>query len=275
MLIPRLLTGIIGGALLLGAIYVGGVGFYLVILGISLVALREFYALCRGTGYAVSLPVGLIGGFLITTSIYLNGVSWGALTDNQGTALVLALLILALVIQGLVKGPSNGRVSEWSVTLFGMLFVSGALAHLILLREMRPMGQMATFLLFGIVWAADTCAYTVGMRWGKHPLAASISPKKTWEGLAGGLVGAIFVALLFHACYFKAALGIPEAIGLAAVMTIIALASDLAESLIKRGADAKDSSNLLPGHGGLLDRFDAFLLAAPFYYYYWAFFKHG
>jgi len=275
MLLPRLLTGIFGGALLLGVIYTGGLPFFLIILGISLVALREFYGLCRATGYATSAVVGLIGGFLLTVSIFLNGVSWGALAENQGTAFLIAVIVLILVLQGLVKGPADTRISEWAVTLFGMIFVSGALAHLILLRDLRPIGQSATFMLFAMIWAADTCAYVVGVRWGKHRLAPAISPKKSWEGLAGGVIGAMAVAALFRQFLFKTHLTLLEALLLGAVIAVIALLSDLAESLVKRGADVKDSSQLLPGHGGLLDRFDSFLLAAPFYYYYWAFFKHG
>jgi phosphatidate cytidylyltransferase len=275
MLLPRLLTGILGGALLLGVIYTGGLPFFLVILGISLVALREFYSLSRDTGYATVPKVGLIGGFLLTTSIFLNGIGWGSITDNQGTAFLLALLILVLVLQSLYRGPADMRLSEWSVTLFGILFVSGSLAHLLLLRDLHPFGQAITFMLFAMIWAADTFAYVIGVRWGKHKLAAAISPKKTWEGFIAGIIGAVIAALVFRQCCFKSVLNIAEASLLAIVIASIALASDLAESLVKRGANAKDSSQLLPGHGGLLDRFDSFLLAAPFYYYYWAFFKHG
>ena len=130
-------------------------------------------------------------------------------------------------------------------------------------------------MLFAMIWTADTFAYFVGVRWGKHPLAFAISPKKTWEGFVAGLIGTILVAALFRVFYFKSLLGWSEAVLLAVFVAVIALASDLVESLIKRGANAKDSSQLLPGHGGLLDRFDSFLLAAPFYYYYFAFFKHG
>jgi phosphatidate cytidylyltransferase len=275
MLLPRLLTGILGGALLLGVIHMGGLPFFLVILGISLVALREFYELCRSTGYATSPVIGLIGGFLLTGSVFLNGVSWGAITDNQGSAFLLAIVILALALQGLKRGPADTRLSEWSVTLFGMLLVSGSLAHLILLRDLRPFGQAATFMLFAMIWSADTFAYIVGMRWGKHHLATAISPKKTWEGFFAGTLGSVLSGTLFHVFYFKGSLGWTETIVLSVFVAVIALASDLFESLIKRGADAKDSSQLLPGHGGLLDRFDSFLLAAPFYYYYFAFFKHG
>ena len=172
------------------------------ILGISLVALREFYDLSRDTGYATASKVGLLGGFLLTSSVFLNGIGWGAITDNQGSAFLLAFLILILVLQSLFRGPSDARLSEWSVTLFGVLFVSASLAHLLLLRDLHPFGQMITFMLFAIIWAADTFAYVVGVRWGKHKLAPAISPKKSWEGFAGGMVGAILVTLAFPAVLF-------------------------------------------------------------------------
>jgi len=275
MLLPRVLTALFAGAFVLGAIYMGGLPFFIVILGISLVALREFYALCRNTGYSTSEPVGLVSGALLTTSIFFNGVAWGSITDNQGTAFLIAILILALIVQGLFRGPSDLRISEWSVTLFGVLLVSGSLAHLILLRDLRPAGQAATFMLFAMIWAADTFAYFIGVRWGKHKLVAAISPKKSWEGLIAGLVGSAATAMIFRGLIFKSSMSWVEAILLGLVIGVLALISDLAESVIKRGANAKDSGQLLPGHGGLLDRFDSFLLTAPFYYYYWAFFKHG
>jgi phosphatidate cytidylyltransferase len=275
MLLPRLLTGVLGGALLLGVIYTGGLPFFLVILGLSLVALREFYDLSKDTGYATVANVGLFGGFLLTTSVFLNGMGWGSITDNQGSAFLLAIFILILVLYGLLRGPADIRLSEWSVTLFGILFVNGSLAHLLLMRDLHPFGMAITFMLFAMIWAADTFAYIIGMRWGKHKLAPKISPKKSWEGFIAGTLGAVLCALIFRQFYFKFILSLPEACLLAVVIAAIALASDLAESMVKRGANAKDSSHILPGHGGLLDRFDSFLLAAPFYYYYWAFFKHG
>ena len=129
-------------------------------------------------------------------------------------------------------------------------------------------------MLFALIWVEDITAYAIGSRWGSHKIAESISPKKSWEGTIAGLIGAAAVGALFQLTLLKQQLRLTEAIGLALIVGILAFASDLGESVLKRGAGAKDSSQLLPGHGGVLDRFDSFLLTAPFYYYYWAFLKH-
>lgn len=275
MFIPRVMTGVIGGALVLLTAYVGGLAFFLIVFGASLIALREFYGLCRETGYAVLPGIGLAGGALLQLSVFLNGMGWSAGADNQGSAALLALLLMGLMIPRLFKGPADIAISEWAVTFFGVIFVTGSFAHLLLLRDVRPDGQALVFWLLGMVWAADTFAYLTGKRLGRHALAPRISEAKTWEGFAGGLAGAALVAVAFKAFYFRTAIGWGETLVIAVFTTIIALASDLGESLIKRAAGAKDSSALLPGHGGFLDRMDSFILAAPFFYYYWVFTKHG
>ena len=105
-------------------------------------------------------------------------------------------------------------------------------------------------------------------------IAEHISPKKTWEGTIAGLIAAMGVAAVFQLTLLRQNLRMPEALILGFVTGLLSFISDLGESLLKRGAGVKDSSPLLPGHGGILDRFDSFLLTAPVYYYYWAFFKH-
>jgi phosphatidate cytidylyltransferase len=159
------------------------------------------------------------------------------------------------------------------MTLLGVFYVAWSLSHLLLIRDLRPGGREITFLLFAMIWASDTVAYMVGVRWGKHAIAKSISPKKTWEGTLAGLIAAAGVAVLFQVCLLRTQLRIGEAVVLAFIVGLLAFASDLGESVLKRGAGIKDSSRLLPGHGGVLDRFDSFLLTAPFYYYFWAFLK--
>jgi len=109
---------------------------------------------------------------------------------------------------------------------------------------------------------------------GTAPDCSSISPKKSWEGTIAGLCAVIGVAVAFQITVLNQVLKLPEAIMLGLVVGILAFISDLSESLVKRAAGLKDSSPLLPGHGGILDRFDSFLLTAPFFYYYWAFLKH-
>lgn len=273
MLLPRFLTALVGIPLFLGAVYFGGLPFLFILLGIVWLGVREFYAIAEQTGYPCYPWLGQIATVLLLISLYLNGMSLGASIDHQGTPALVMLILLAIVARSLFKAPSDTSFSEWAVTLAGIFFVGWALSHLLTLRDLRPHGQEAVFLLIAIVWASDTSAYLVGRRWGHKRLAEAISPKKSWEGAFAGIVGAMLVALLLQIVFFSNFMSSIEALLLALATSVIAIISDLGESILKRGAGVKDSSTLLPGHGGILDRFDSFLLAAPFFYYYWAIFK--
>jgi phosphatidate cytidylyltransferase len=129
---------------------------------------------------------------------------------------------------------------------------------------------MCSLAVFFFIWAADTLAYVAGRALGKHKLAPSISPKKTWEGFIGGIVGAVLVGVALKYTWLGY-LAWPHVIVLALIGGIVGPLGDLAESGFKRSVGVKDSGNVLPGHGGLLDRFDALILTAPLYYLYLAY----
>jgi len=274
MLLPRIATTVVGLPLLVAAIYFGNLPFFFLILGIILLGLREFYYLVQESGYPCYPWLGLVTGLLLVLSIFLNGVTFGQIMENQATSALIGLALVAVVITSLIRGSGEAALSEWGVTFFGLFYVAWSLAHLLLIRDLRPQGQAVTFFLFALIWVEDICAYWVGVRWGRHRIAEHISPKKTWEGTISGAIGAMIVAGVFQTTLLKQALRFPEALILGLVTSVLAFASDLGESLLKRGAGVKDSSLLLPGHGGILDRFDSFILATPFFYYYWAIFKH-
>jgi phosphatidate cytidylyltransferase len=274
VLLPRFLTAVVGLPLLIAGIYFGSLPFLFLILAVSFLALREYYGLAEENGYPTFRWFGVVAGLLIVVSVFLNGTGFAQVTENQLTAAIISILIVALAIRSVLRGPSETLLSEWGVTLFGLFYVAWPLAHLLLIRDLRPQGQAATFLLFSMIWAEDITAYLVGSRWGRHLIAESVSPKKTWEGTLAGIAGAVIVAVGFQLTLLRQQLQLPEAIVLAIITAVLAFFSDLSESLLKRTAGVKDSSPLLPGHGGILDRFDSFLLSAPFYYYFWAFLKH-
>jgi len=274
MLLPRLMTAVVGVPFLVLAIYFGGLPFFFVVLGIVLLGLREFYFLASESGYPSFPVLGVVSGAFLLFSVFANGMTFGQITENQGTPAVLSLILLLVVLRSLAHAPTDTSLSEWSVTFFGVIYVAWSLSYLVLLRDLRPQGQAATYLLFSMVWVEDVSAYAVGSRWGRHAIAPHISPKKTWEGTIAGIVAAAGVAALFQRTVLRSALRLPDVLALAVVTAALAFFSDLGESVLKRGAGAKDSSPLLPGHGGILDRFDSFILAAPFFYYYWAFAKH-
>ena len=274
MLFPRLITAIIGLPLLIAAVYFGSLPFFFLILGVAFLGLREFYVLAEENGYPTFRWIGTLAGLLIVLSVFLSGTSFAQVTENQFTAAVLSLVIVVLAVRSIFRGPTETLLSEWGVTFYGIMFVAWPLAHLLLIRDLRPQGQPAMFLLFSLIWAEDIVAYIVGSRFGKHLIAPSVSPKKTWEGTIAGLIAAVGVTIGFQTTLLRQQMHLPEAIALGLILGLLAFASDLSESLLKRNAGVKDSAQLLPGHGGILDRFDSFLLTAPFFYYYWAFLKH-
>jgi len=180
MLLPRILTAMIGGALLLGAVYVGSLPFLFIVLGIILLGVREFYFLAGETGYPCYPWIGTAASGLLTASVFLNGVAFGPVTENQTTSALLGLIFIVIVLRSLVKGPADTSLSEWGTTLLGVFYVAWSLSHLLLIRDLRPGGREITFLLFALVWVEDTAAYFVGSQWGRHKIAPSISPKKSW-----------------------------------------------------------------------------------------------
>ena len=164
----------------------------------------------------------------------------------------------------------DGWIVGWALTFVGAVYVGVLGSYFILLRDL-PNGMVWTINVLLAAWATDTFAYIAGKAWGRHGFFTSISPKKTWEGAIGGWVAAtVAMAILgawaglpwFHGILLGFGVGVAGTVG------------DLAESVIKRQFGAKDSGNIVPGHGGLLDRLDSLLFAAVFAYYYLAWIAH-
>jgi phosphatidate cytidylyltransferase len=147
-----------------------------------------------------------------------------------------------------------------------MLYVGLTLSYLVLIRLM-PEGEFLLIFLLLVTWAADTGAYYVGTLYGRRLLAPSISPKKTFEGLVGGFIGATIIAFIARWTFMPEFSSL-ETVVLALFLTVAGLWGDLVESAIKRSVGVKDSGGLLPGHGGMLDRLDSLLFSAPAFYYY-------
>jgi phosphatidate cytidylyltransferase len=151
------------------------------------------------------------------------------------------------------------------VTLLGVGWIGLGLAYALLLRDIDEHGVLALYTVVLAVWAGDAAAYFIGVLFGRHKLAPTVSPGKTWEGLAAGTVATI--AVTFIALYKQDFLSIPESLVLGLAIAIAAPLGDLFESALKRDADVKDSGRLLAGHGGVLDRIDALLFAWVAAYY--------
>ncbi len=232
--------------------------FFALVAAATALGLWEFYRLAEAWGAQVAKEAGLVGGLSLATGLYLA----------RPGLVVAALALLVVVPLGwfiLVQGSNGRALSGTAATCFGAVYVAGLLGYTLLLRAL-PYGRRAVFLLVAIVWLHDTAAFYLGRAWGRRPLAPTLSKGKTWEGtycgLAGGLLGALVARLTF----------LPElsAAGVLALGLAVGVAAefgDLAESLLKRSAGAKDSGWMVPGHGGLLDRLDSLLFAAPCLYY--------
>jgi phosphatidate cytidylyltransferase len=160
-------------------------------------------------------------------------------------------------------------------TCTAVLFVGVLMGYSLgLLGDGGEMGRDLTVLLFWVVWLSDAAAYTVGTLLGRHKLAPRISPGKTIEGAVGALVAAVAAALVAKGWFFRR-LGLADAVALGLLLGCAGMAGDLVESLLKRSAAVKDSGALFPGHGGMLDRADSLLFAAPVLFYYHKYFMQG
>lgn len=164
---------------------------------------------------------------------------------------------------------SGHRWNDALITMFGVLYVGVTLSTIVSTRSL-PTGEFLVLFLAVVTWASDTGAYYAGTLWGKHPLLPSVSPKKTVEGVLGGLILAVAAALLAQ-WWFASQLSPSDAVILGVLLTGMGLIGDLFESMIKRRTGVKDSGGILPGHGGMLDRLDSLLFTAPTFYYYVAY----
>jgi len=275
MVLPRVLTAVILVPLVLAIVWFGSVPFFLFVTGVSLLSIWEFCSMAEDGGYPNQLYMALAGGLVVMLALYLDGSPAGPIARAPGPLFVFLLWTFAVFVREFFRDDKGHSFLRIVTTVGGVVFLALSLGHLVLLRDLRvasgegyrPIGREVTFFLLVIIWTVDTGAWVVGRAIGKHRLAEKISPKKSWEGAIGGTLLACGFAWLYREAFLSGAMGRWEAIFIALLVAVAAQFSDLIESLIKRSFGAKDSSQLLPGHGGVLDRFDSFIFAAPFYYY--------
>jgi phosphatidate cytidylyltransferase len=264
MLKTRALSALVLVPILLVALWIGTAAIALVLVIVAALAGFEVFRLLRGAGYA-SLP--LFGTALAVTFVLEAAVQT---MGDKGLLLVALGVVLAGVGAFSRQDPRDGLVA-WMATAFGAIYV-GLIAFILHVAHLGPaipagaplevIGSERGWILllvFG-VWSYDTGAYLVGRQFGRHKFLTHISPSKSIEGLVGGIVASTIVTALM-----LAGLGQPtwHAILLGPLVALSAQAGDLAESMLKRAAGAKDSGTLIPGHGGILDRIDSFLFAGP------------
>ena len=255
MLWQRVISGLIGIPLMLVVVWYGQTPLLVLTGFIMLCGYYELIDILLEKNKVAPFWLMVLGGLLLLANAYFYHGSFLGLTIS----LVLFLNLSAIVLMYPEFSPSDG-----AACLYGTLYV-GMLVYLYMLREL-PDGT--AWLIFALIntWAGDTGAYFVGKTWGKHKLAPQLSPKKTIEGAVGGVISCLLVTGVFHVFY--PAPDFSKLLVLSVLVAVIGLLGDLVESVLKRRAGIKDSGKLIPGHGGVLDRFDSFLLIAPLVYYY-------
>jgi len=238
--------------------------------------LVELYGALRQGGYRPRLAVGLACALLLMLAIAFRSF---LMFDPLFPAITIA--IVGSLIAQLTRHQEEGALASWALTLAGALYLSWLFSHFILLRALdiplRPgwltplnlgiePGAAWIYFVLAITWIQDTAAYFAGKNLGRHKMAPVLSPKKTWEGAAGGLLGSVVAGM-----FCVPLLGLPITLAQAGLLGLVGGIAgplgDLAESMIKRQVGLKDAGNLIPGHGGILDRADSVLFTGPVLYY--------
>jgi phosphatidate cytidylyltransferase len=278
MLAQRVATAVIGIPLLLATIFIGGALYTIAVAAILTIAALEFYAATdhsghtsgvEAVGHTVHTGAARIFAPRTAAIVATAGIGVTALLATEGldyvtggTALSIAAVFLALV---LIADPDTGlRDFQWAAA--GIVYIGFLGAHFTLLRDL-PDGEDWVLLALLATFAADSFAYFTGKLWGKTRITPRISAGKTLEGTIGGYVAGFLAVLVLNAL-LDTDMSFAEAFLLAWIFPAFAMVGDLAESLIKRGGGVKDSSELVPGHGGFLDRLDSPLFTFPLVFYF-------
>lgn len=257
MLRQRIISAAIGLPIFIAVVWLGNPWFTLVLAIIAILGSIEFY---RMISHNKIRPIAYFGVFIslliIISPYYLNFIT---------KPCILTLAIIISLIWLLFQSSKEGAFNNWAWIMAGILYIGWTISYWAELRNLEH-GREWMLCSVLIVMASDTAAFFVGKTWGKHYLAPTISPKKTWEGAAGGLLGSITAALILGIA-FSLPLNYWELILLGLIISILAQLGDLVESLLKRNTSFKDSGNLIPGHGGILDRIDSFIFTGVVVYY--------
>ena len=264
----RIITALIVLPVLIASILISWLAplFVALALAAMVLGLYEFWLLAKRRGLKPDVVVGFAGAAALFTVFYF---------DRPAEAPILLLLILpgltiAVLAAAMLRGaPFENMIASTGATLLGVMYVALLGGHLVAVRmgfEQQRAAHLLSF-FFLVIMGSDTGAYYTGRALGRHKLAPKVSPGKTWEGAIGGMVASLLMAAISHYWFFPE-LPLKLALPLAALMNILGVLGDLTESALKRGAGAKDAAQILPGHGGLLDRLDSLLFNAPVIYYF-------
>ncbi|MCG9967775.1 phosphatidate cytidylyltransferase [Pelotomaculum terephthalicicum JT] len=255
MLLQRIISALVGVPLIVLAVWQAGIPLLLLTGIIVFLGLREMSEMLSRLGIKPSFWLAQAGGLILLGGAYLYH-------DGYPGPTITIILFLELI--AIVAFYPRYSLLDIAGTLMGTLYV-GLMCYFYLISTLPDGGTWLIF-MFACTWASDTFAFFIGKAFGRKRIAPVISPKKTLEGASGGLLGSVIIAYLFGIVY--PFLPLPKLLLLGFMLGIAAGVGDLLESAFKRQAGLKDSSALIPGHGGILDRFDSALFTAPLVYYF-------
>jgi phosphatidate cytidylyltransferase len=252
----RLISGIVLIAAALVSICLGGFVLMAVLLLLSLVGMREYYKAVGLTKDKITSMewIAYIGAVIY----YLSMLQW----IEAYSFLVIAAVFLAMMVLYVITFP-HYQSKEVAAYFFGFFYVAVMLGF-ILLTQMRWMGSVEVWLIFLSSWGSDTLAYCTGSLFGRHKMTPVLSPKKSIEGAVGGVAGAALLTMIYAIVFDQDVLVYTLTVAIAAIISIF---GDLAASAVKRQNNIKDYGKLIPGHGGVLDRFDSVIFTAPVIYF--------
>ncbi|MGD0336627.1 MAG: phosphatidate cytidylyltransferase [Candidatus Omnitrophota bacterium] len=258
MLVKRIISGVVLIAIIIAAIFYEPV-FDVAIMVFIILGLYEFFTMLEIKGIGIYKYFGVVMGSLIPLSILLRFE-----LTKRWELLFIVLSLIFLIVMQFKRRNNNGVVVDISTTIFGILYVSWFLSFLIKIRNLQDgIGLLSMVLL--ITKGGDIGAYLIGTRFGKKPLMPRISPKKSVEGSVGGIIFSVLGAMAMKPVLHLSLIHL-ACVGI--FLGIIGQLGDLSESLIKRDCGVKDSGNILPGMGGILDELDSILFTAPVFYFY-------
>jgi phosphatidate cytidylyltransferase len=266
----RILTALVVLPFLIASILISSLWWVFVLLATAamFLGLYDFYLLAKRLQLKPDANTGYVAGAAILTICVVVS------KDPAINILLLHLAVIfftaAMLVAAMLRGaPFDKMLASAGATMLGVLYIPLLGSHLISARlgfEQKLSAHLLSF-FFLVLMGADAGAFYIGRAFGKRKLAPTISPGKTWEGVIGAVAAALAMGALSHFWFFRE-LPLKFTLPLAVVMTVVGMLGDLAESALKRGAGAKDAANILPGHGGFLDRLDSLLFNAPLIYYF-------